>query len=260
MAHLCVYCGSRANSDEHVVPQWLTAEMPPWYDLNDSQRTILASGKMRWISHPFGTTTVRVCARCNSGWMSDLEGQVKDFLLPMLFGMKESLTRTEQQILATWVWKTLMMFEQATHPAQPVIPAHHYTYLYQHRRPSLRRTMMRLVRVAPPQKERREVSLAFRTTPIATEGAEPAGYIAHLRLFHLGFQIVSLDLPDGHTLAPPDDDESGLVALWPPRDTLTWPPKQAFPTNVWESLYTATGPFEISSGPIDSDELGQNVP
>lgn len=80
-----------------------------------------------------------------------------------------------------------------------------------------------------------------------------------MRLFRLGFQILNPDLPDGHTLAPTDDD-SGLIALWPPRDTLTWPPEQTFPTDVWDSAYTAAGPFSIASGPIDPAESGQGTP
>ncbi len=69
----CIFCGQRANSDEHIVAQRL-------YKRAKAEKVALTVGHLREgeplkrrASHLFNTFTVKVCAQCNNGWMNDLE-------------------------------------------------------------------------------------------------------------------------------------------------------------------------------------------
>jgi hypothetical protein len=59
----------------------------------------------------FGRAVKTVCEACNSGWMSDLETTVRPFLGPLALGHRTSLAATDQGALATWLWKTMLMFD-----------------------------------------------------------------------------------------------------------------------------------------------------
>ena len=52
-----------------------------------------------------------VCESCNTGWMSDLETDVKSALLPLVVGSPTVVSLDEQRLLAAWAQKTAMTLE-----------------------------------------------------------------------------------------------------------------------------------------------------
>jgi hypothetical protein len=56
-------------------------------------------------------TIKRVCKRCNSGWMSDLETEAKPLITPLLADLAIPLDRPIQRVIARWSIKTAMVFE-----------------------------------------------------------------------------------------------------------------------------------------------------
>jgi hypothetical protein len=81
-----------------------------------------------------------LCANCNNGWMSRLEGETKPIATSLLDDMLEALDSTIQAILAVWAVKTAMVLE-AVYPARPWF----YT--------DSEREHMRLTRAIPPLTE-----------------------------------------------------------------------------------------------------------
>jgi hypothetical protein len=52
-----------------------------------------------------------LCARCNSGWMNDLENEAKPILENLIYMNSGSLTPSESLTLATWLYKTSALYQ-----------------------------------------------------------------------------------------------------------------------------------------------------
>lgn len=52
-----------------------------------------------------------VCQRCNNGWMSRLENEVKPIISPMVLGTPVTLTASQQVQITAWLTKTAMMYD-----------------------------------------------------------------------------------------------------------------------------------------------------
>lgn len=115
MKHLCIFCGSRTNSDEHVWPDWLAKiikQLPGETKSLWAIRTNDEGHVDRWERATPDLVTKTVCkVRCNAGWMSDLEKDAKPLLSPMINGEEITLTRQQQGIIAIWMIKTAMVLD-----------------------------------------------------------------------------------------------------------------------------------------------------
>jgi hypothetical protein len=54
-----------------------------------------------------------ICARCNSGWLHELERDFRSRMMPALHGLPVRLDRNGQTIAATWATKTWLFAESA---------------------------------------------------------------------------------------------------------------------------------------------------
>ena len=101
-ADVCYWCNNAANSSEHLFSQWF-----------DKAFTILDEcAPQHMLGSPTGFRPQRIanyrmevegfCKDCNSGWMSDLEEDVKPILGPMMNGRRTKLGSIEQLKLAEW--------------------------------------------------------------------------------------------------------------------------------------------------------------
>jgi hypothetical protein len=110
MARCCIFCKDRADSVEHLWPEWVLKLLPP--------KTI--SGFIgRHKDLKFGREfTVRcVCEkRCNNGWMSELETASKPILGAMIADKSIFLDSPQQWTIAAWAVKTAMVLDAALRP------------------------------------------------------------------------------------------------------------------------------------------------
>lgn len=102
----CVFCGNEGPvTREHVLPRWLGDLLP-----GDGHFTITRQGELgetrTYKDSSLGIVTRSVCAACNNGWMSELEGRAKPLLEPLISGHARTLTPTDQMALALWATKT----------------------------------------------------------------------------------------------------------------------------------------------------------
>lgn len=123
---VCAFCGNGALTAEHVIPQWISRRT----ELGHLKKEVIrgrshylyrssaqpdgmeARFEQRGLHVPAGELTVRVvCGGCNSGWMSQLEDDMKVIADPYLTGLSESAETKHAELLAFWATKTAMMFQ-----------------------------------------------------------------------------------------------------------------------------------------------------
>ena len=107
---VCIFCPNRASTKEDAWPLWLMRLL-----FGGASGTIEGERS----SHPVGPwRAVRpglkvkvVCARCNNGWMSELENRVKPIVETLCREESAALSAADQETLAVWSVKTAMVFE-----------------------------------------------------------------------------------------------------------------------------------------------------
>ena len=134
----CIFCNtilSGNRSNEHIFPQWLLdhlqirdAEITPTHFSRSSGKAVSTR------KHTADDLLAgRICERCNSGWMSDLENEVKSNIVALISAEKEvvDLSGDERIALARWAAKTAYLLNFASNYHKNV-PDDHYSYLYSH--------------------------------------------------------------------------------------------------------------------------------
>lgn len=125
----CVWCGSPANSKEHVYPQWLRKfEGPSSYIAKHGSyqepapRLIARPGadgrlvefeavRAKTMPNLHEVQVKVVCRECNSGWMSRLETDTEPIVRRLAQGPQTSLSAAESEILACWAHKSFLMYD-----------------------------------------------------------------------------------------------------------------------------------------------------
>lgn len=129
----CVFCGGIPLTREHVYPQWLRQFSAPQAYIQregsyqdpfpqtvvrqDEQGKYVVVDEARGNKTPVlhEVTVKSVCASCNNGWMSRLEGAVQGPLKRMADPPKPPphiVSNQTQTLLATWAHKCFMMYDQ----------------------------------------------------------------------------------------------------------------------------------------------------
>jgi hypothetical protein len=134
-ARACLFCGSdlaAAPSREHIFPQWLLRHyeaastlVEPTYMVIDERQTL----SVRRSTFD-GLLEGRICAECNSGWMSRLETDAQSVVLAMAEGQRRlsPLGDEERLCLARWATKTAYTLNSAANfPLK--VPSEHLVYL-----------------------------------------------------------------------------------------------------------------------------------
>ncbi len=218
----CIFCGGRANSLEHVWPDWLLKQ------LRDAP-ILGASGDRRVvIQGPNASAKVRhVCSTCNNGWMSRLESTAKQVILPLVQGKPAMLNERQQTLLSQWMTKTVMVSE--------LLDASHQRFFSSQ---DCKAIMDRLA--LPPNTSawlghyigRR--SLFVGGVELGPENKEPAGGIVYTLTFgRLAMQVISVrntkDQRPVRVRVNAGHWAASLIEIWPTgRNLLSWPPLEAF--------------------------------
>jgi len=124
----CVWCGSPANSKEHVYPQWLRKFIGPSSYIAKHGGYQAATPRLIARTDPDGhlveyevargrqtpnlheVQVKQVCKNCNNQWMSQLES-VESLIRRLTLGPGAGLSDDEGQTLAIWAHKTFLMYD-----------------------------------------------------------------------------------------------------------------------------------------------------
>jgi hypothetical protein len=234
----CVFCGSPKLTREHVWPDWLSRAAPAPKSHVWQIRRRTRHGPEREPSEdtwraPAYTTRVRaVCGPCNHGWMSQLEGEVKPLLEPMLHGQTRILDQDRQALLATWAFKTTAMLE-FTHPQERAIQSAETDWLYHHREPPQERTIIWIASYRGVER-----NSFYRHDVMRPGGVEPAeqtprqndapldppvAYGVNFGVRHVAFQVFGTTEPN-HVFRHVGFAAAAFEQIWPVRAAFTWPP------------------------------------
>lgn len=109
MALTCVFCGAKgAMTREHVWPNWLSGlgiiDESVEIGVGRLNRLFDRRGPMP----AFQVTVKSVCEKCNNGWMSDLEHEVRPVLAHIIYGNACTIDSAKQPVVAFWALKTLL--------------------------------------------------------------------------------------------------------------------------------------------------------
>jgi hypothetical protein len=223
MPRTCVFCGRRADSLEHVWPQWISRHLANRGPFKLVDRT---RGRTVQFGNVLDVKIRRVCKTCNNGWMSQLETRAKPLLEPMFDGTPVTLHPNDQAVLALWSIKTLMMTD-LWHDNPDVFSPNHHWEVYQTRKPPLD---VSVLIAALEEAERNAVY-----SEAAQQGTE-----RHRLMMTFERLVVQVRL-----LAPSASVQHGwdtrrsAVQLWPiERASVDWPPPE--PLNALSVTHFAT--------------------
>jgi hypothetical protein len=113
MVKVCIFCSKRANSDEHVWPEWLLRIIKQWSGemVFQAMRLNKRGETIKWNRFDPDIRIGNVCKRCNNGWMSTLEVKAKPILIPMINGTATTLTLEQQATIAILINKCGLIFD-----------------------------------------------------------------------------------------------------------------------------------------------------
>lgn len=228
---LCLFCGGRVNSKEHVWPVWLLAALGV-----EKRRTRIRSERgtrppETWSGFNLSLKVRHVCQRCNNRWMSALEARAKPFLRPLIAGTASALEPAAQAAIATWAIKTAMVFEATRVEGDSFYSMDDRKLVREHARPPARTSVW----VGSYVGDTIALSHASDLTG-SIEGGQPMSiHLTTLAFRRLVIQVSSGKLPDDVSLntvvdvdMTPGPWDQAAVRVWPAtREAMPWPPPVA---------------------------------
>jgi len=228
MPRTCVFCGGSPTTKEHLWPDWgrrLIADDENLHHRQHARQEGRAPIDREWLTPPFRTTVSAVCAECNNGWMSRLEGRAKPMLLPMLERRGRELHREGQRTLAAWGLKTAMMSEHTLGSEKRVVPDDDYADLREHGQPSERVVVWMATYIGTMPGSVRLFGLDADVTQGPDRGRRDM-WGATLTFGPVVFQVFGTTVP--LLLKALDLNYPGVQQIWPYRRSFTWTPRAGF--------------------------------
>ncbi len=223
----CIFCGARASSKEDAWPLWLLAKLG---NTGVSHIEAERGGEMlgRWETVKPGIRVRFVCAHCNNGWMSRLEGSVKNIVEPLLKDGHQVLEVEHQATLALWAVKNAMVFEALRKGSTSFYSDYERTTLMAGRELP-KRTRVYIAKCVDQFGAYCSAS-NLSGDPEAADFAE--GYVTTMVFGPLAMQVFSIRMPE--TVRPevkvttdsrPGPWDSTALQIWPePKSPAEWPP------------------------------------
>ena len=227
---------------EHVFPDWINGVYPSddVGDTNVLQRVVdtdeLVTDRVYTKKDVASLRTRFVCAKCNNGWMGQLEQEAEPLITALAKGGRRTLGPAEQLVLATWAVKTFQVCETtfghqfvASQSDREIVmtqgrpPAHVrvWALAYQGRIGPLRSTIV---------------------VALINEAGQPTAGRAYLGTIQVGCLVLQVGGADLGISTGAGIERYGSVTglrlqLYPPIGSITWPPAEILDD---ESFLSAT--------------------
>ena len=238
----CIFCNGSALTREHVIPDWIREIIPkkPYHGHAFALNTTLPSRAprarrlrhksiRRHQGHPISRKVRAVCRRCNTGWLSNLENELKPQIKALVLGEALNLTPWDQRRLSTWAAKTSMTAE-FIHPKTAAVTFEEREHLRLHREPPRAFNVWAGHYVGSrytTDLHHHSVHLSVRTPTSPKTGVAPNTQATIIGLGRLFLQISSSSF-HGLQMNLKDEATSNLRRIWPPRGAnLSWPPARS---------------------------------
>jgi hypothetical protein len=230
-AKRCIFCLRRGLTQEHVFADWLrvlfprnasdthTAGTTTWGKAKHGR--IYAMPALRMRQGHSGSRKVRyVCGPCNNGWMSRMEARTRPILMPLIQGLPHRISTFDQQYLAAWVAKTVMVAEYL-YPDRTAIPDLHRLWMYANLEPPPEWSIW-MAHYSGMALSHHMCALHPAKPPGPGEVAPPDTQSTSIGMGHLFIQVLSTTVAG---LEFGLDNETVLRRIWPcTNQMITWPP------------------------------------
>ncbi|MDA0136405.1 hypothetical protein [Solirubrobacter deserti] len=213
----CIFCGGTPLTREHLWPDWLRRELEikagfDWRMQQESDGT--TTRDQAWTAPPFNQQVKAVCARCNNGWMSEIESAAKPILQALVRAEGRQLHRRMQRTLATWAFLKACIFDEL-HPAERTVPEAHRQFLYEHKEPPPDGVWIRVATY-----EARDIGhYAYQGIRLGKRGepepAEVTVYFVTMTAVALVLQVTGSLLDEWRFKDVPYPDEFAVAEIWP---------------------------------------------
>src|SRR5882724_10367570 len=91
---VCIFCGPTESrlTNEHVLGRWILRVLAPGLEGQiPHERRRGGRTERRWSRNTLDPSIKVVCKRCNEGWLSQLEGEAKFVVEPLILGKEGRL-------------------------------------------------------------------------------------------------------------------------------------------------------------------------
>jgi hypothetical protein len=227
-ARRCIFCGAKADSYEHVFPDWINRVIVN--DELDAEFFAVADGKIEnaraYLANKAASLRAKiVCDACNKGWMSDLESVICPLLTPLILGKETTLDHPQQLLTAQWAVKTAMVGE---------------TIVYREAKFSQEDRDLVRKQGHPPLRAHVSIAAYSLEQPVATRYTRGLGgvnrngapfmdlYVHTIQIAHLIVSVrgtTTLPASDNRSLESIAEPRYYEIPIFPPVETCRWPPR-----------------------------------
>jgi hypothetical protein len=208
-------------TNEHVLPKWLRDVLPGEGKMTMTYAPPGANEPtLTWKSVDPGFKVKDVCATCNNGWMSALEGRAKPFLTPMIQGRGRTFYDGGRRLISSWAFKTMLMFQLMEPPEDRFVPASAYDDYYAHRQPLPGTRLW----IGANSFGEGAWQRGTRFKAVLPDAEADYIYGATLSIGHLVFQVFGTEPKDGESRKITGKLANALIEVWPVSNPVTWPP------------------------------------
>lgn len=246
MARKCIFCGGPAGTNEHLWGRKVVETVVGKPDDGIANVPVRGRGFIfggpyeEWREQPYGSDTVKqtvkVCAACNHGWMSDLEAECGPTVARMALGQQVMLDRAAQLSLARYAMKTAITHDAAHRSRTAVVPERDIRLLVDEQKLSPR-TSVHLFAYAGPR-----VS-SYRGMPMTVRLGSPTApqipaFQVTLLLAKLVMHVVGHSGPEDRPLQFTRESDDFRVQIFPPTTigAVLWPPRYVLSDAAYDEL------------------------
>jgi hypothetical protein len=219
----CPFCQymQAAFTNEDITPSWMIRYILRRADLDAEQSRLLK----RHL-----TVLTPVCRDCNNTWMSTLENDVQDILVPM-FEQTRILSQQEQALLARWAAMKAILFDRAQEKS--IVPRGFGYDLKLSKQPH-EGTKVWIAAFSDGYFPKPELRPIFGPEGTAAS-VTPIGLCATFVMIRVVFQVLITFVPGD--LASLETFGGNIEQLWPSSsDDLSWPPSYYFDCTSFPAL------------------------
>jgi hypothetical protein len=116
VAGVCVFCGGKWLTKEHVLSDWLGSFIRTEMANHRSREASIGADGVKTSTrirsgHPSSRRVRCVCERCNAGWMNGIVDDSRSLVLRLIQGNSFRLTAEDQELLSAWITTAVIVSE-----------------------------------------------------------------------------------------------------------------------------------------------------
>lgn len=210
-------------TSEHVYPLWTRETVLP--DVRGDSGYIFGSEEQRLVVPGLPVAAIkvkRVCARCNNGWLHDLEQKAKPLLTRPIQGDPKTFRFMDVWTVATWAYKTCILADLA---GTKLLGPRGFRWLHTWQCPP-RDVVVTMAAYGGPRFPQygSSVPVHYKVETGSGQKFDLDAYVLTIGIGHLVFQVFGHHIEQAVDLVPKDWKREYCEVIWPAPGSVRWPP------------------------------------